>query len=175
MSKRHVFLTGEKQVGKTTIIRGFLSRSGLSADGFITFWESYGESGGGLYLAPFLTDSINEEKYLVAVKGEQKQGPSENMLNVFNTRGREILDNSGRRDIIVMDELGFIESEAAAFRRSVMRHIAGGVPILGVIKPMHTEFLDEIRAHPEVEVRMVTAENRKMTLDWLREMNWGNG
>lgn len=172
MIKRHVFLTGEKQVGKTTIIREFLSQSGLSADGFITFWESDGGSGGGLYLSPFLTDSLNYEKYLVAEKGEQKQGPREKLLKVFNTHGCEILESSGKRDIIVMDELGFIESEAADFRQSVMRRIDGEVPILGVIKPMQTEFLDEIRAHPEVEVRTVTEENRGTVLDWMLHRIW---
>ena len=169
MSKRHIFLTGEKQVGKSTIIQKFLDRSGMSADGFITFWEPMGEAGGGLYLSPFFTGSPSEEKYLIAEKGEQKHGPQEKMLRVFNVHGCEILDNSGKRDIIIMDELGFIESQAAAFRQSVMRRLDGDVPVLGVIKPMQTEFLDAIRAHAKVEVREVTEENRDAATEWLPE------
>jgi nucleoside-triphosphatase len=94
------------------------------------------------------------------------------MMNVFDVCGNKILLNSGRHDIIVMDEIGFLESASVSFQQSVMRHISGNVPILGVIKPMRTEFLDTIRAHPNVEIREVTAENRDDVLTWvLGQMN----
>jgi len=162
----HVFLTGEKQVGKSTIIRRYLELTGISADGFVTFWESDGSGAGGLYLSRYSPDPPPPDKYLIAVKGTRRLTPVEEHARVFDVFGREILDNSGKRGLIVMDELGFLESEAPDFQRAVMRHIDGDVPILGVIKPKRTGFLDGIRAHPNVTVREVTPENRDEVLKW---------
>jgi len=49
----HIFLTGERQVGKSTMIRRFLSDTGGTADGFVTYWEASGDGKRNLYLAPF--------------------------------------------------------------------------------------------------------------------------
>jgi nucleoside-triphosphatase len=89
--------------------------------------------------------------------------------DVFDGFGCEILAACGKRDIIVMDELGFLESKAAAFRRGVMKFICGDVPILGVIKPAQIDFLDEVRSHPKVEVHEVTLENRESVYEFLLE------
>jgi len=169
MKTKHLFLTGEKQVGKTTVIRTFLSRSGLSADGFITFWETSADTGGKLYIAPFDTGSISEEKYLIVNRDERQRALPEKIVQVFDVHGCDILGRSGKRDIIVMDELGFFESKAIAFQKSIMRHISGDVPVLGVIRPMQTEFLDEIRSHPAVRVLEITEENRNAIPEWMLE------
>ena len=163
----HIFLTGEKQVGKSTIIRRYLELTGISADGFVTFWESDGSGAGGLYLSRYSPDSVPPENHLIAVKGARRLAPVEGYTRVFDVFGREILDNSGKRGLVVMDELGFLESEAQDFQRAVMRHIDGGVPILGVIRPKRTGFLDGVRAHPNVVIREVTPENRDEVLEWL--------
>jgi len=91
------------------------------------------------------------------------------MASVFDIYGSEMLHASGKHNIIVMDELGFFESKAFVFQRAVMQHIYGDVPILGAIKPKQTEFLNTIRAHPNVDVREVTMENREAILTWLLE------
>ena len=165
----HIFLTGDIQVGKTTIIRRFLSQSGLSADGFMTYWEFESCDVQNLYLSSYSADSRPAERHLIAHDSGQQLVLPENMTSVFDAHGSDILANSGKRDVIVMDELGFLESKAAAFQQAVMRHISGNVPVLGVIKPRQTEFLDGIRAHPNVTVREVTAENRDAILVWLLE------
>ena len=167
MSKRHIFLTGERQVGKTTIIRNYLSQAGLSADGLITFWETGDDFGGRLYISPFSSDLRHEEKYLIVDRDKRNRGLPEEVARVFDVHGCEILADSGKCDVIVLDELGFFESNAADFHKSVMRLLSGDVPVLGVVKPMQTEFLDSIRAHPDVEVWEVTAENRNAVLERL--------
>ena len=156
----HVFLTGEKQVGKSTIIRRYLERSGISADGFVTFWETDGAGARGLYLAEHYSQSVPPEKRLIVKEGVMRLTSAAELAAVFDGFGCKILDGAGKRGIIVMDELGILESMALDFQRSVLRHISGDVPVLGVIKPARTEFLDAIRSHPNVEVLEVTPENR---------------
>jgi nucleoside-triphosphatase len=145
----HTFLTGDKQVGKSTIIQNFITRPGYEADGFLTYWET---KAGVRQL--FLSSLDKQEKYLLDDK------------EVFNTAGVRILEKAGRGNIIVMDELGFLETEALAFQASVLKHLNNPIPILGVIKPARTTFLDAVRAHPNVKIIEVTNENRDTILNW---------
>jgi nucleoside-triphosphatase len=165
----HVFLTGSARAGKSTIIRNYLSQAALSADGFITYWEPDNGGRRELYLSPYGKDSRPGAKYMLAQNIENRLVLSENIVGVFDVYGSGILDNSGRHDVIVMDELGFMESNAFVFQKAVMKRISGDIPILGVIKPMRYEFLDRISNHPKVQVREVTVENRDATLEWLIE------
>jgi nucleoside-triphosphatase THEP1 len=195
----HIFLTGDKQAGKTTIIWEFLSRSGLRADGFMTYWEPVysaeraeasvandslrgsspdGAGGRNLYLSPFSMEPHSVKRHLVMREGRRELPPAENRMRtsdpgIFDVHGTEILGNSGRLDVIVMDELGFLESESALFQQAVLRRLSGEVPILGVIQPAPTEFLDRVRGHPRVTLREIRPDNRDMILTWLLSRNWG--
>jgi nucleoside-triphosphatase len=167
----HVFLTGEKQVGKSSIIRSFLSSSGKTADGFITYWEPHGDGKRSLYLAPFNTNKPVGQRYLVAPDDGRGLVFSENTIQAFEKHGCDILADSGKKDFIIMDELGFLETKAKTFRQAVMRFVNGDVPVIGVLKASQTEFLKAIRTHPKVTVREVTTENRNEVLNWLSELN----
>jgi nucleoside-triphosphatase len=167
----HIFLTGNIQVGKTTIIRSFLSQTRLSADGFMTYWGTGDENGRSLYLSPYDQDLHPAERYFIACDLDHRLSRTANMADVFDKHGTEILLDSGKRDVIVMDELGFMESKAKSFQNAVMRHISGRVPILGVIKNIQTEFLNTIRTHPNVEICEITVENRDGALESLLRRN----
>ena len=60
-----------------------------------------------------------------------------------------------------MDELGRMELDAHTFRAAVLAAIHSGTPVLGVIKPEHNAFLDEVRAQNGVELFPLTIENRE--------------
>jgi nucleoside-triphosphatase THEP1 len=167
----HIFLTGENQAGKTSTLRSFLASSGKSADGFVTYWEPLPDGKRNLFLAPFRTDKPDKQRYLIAPDDGRGLVFSENTIRAFEEYGCEILNNCGKYDYIIMDELGFLETKAAGFRQAVMHHISGDVPILGVIKASQTDFLTAIRTHPKVIVREVTVENRNEVLTWLQSQN----
>ena len=79
--------------------------------------------------------------------------------------------------VILMDELGFLEQDAAGFRRQVLRCLDGNSPVLAVIKhKTHIPFLQEIRTHPRVQLYQVTAENRDDLPAVLSPLirNWNN-
>ena len=156
----HIFLTGAIQVGKSTIIRKVLSQSGMVADGFMTYWEAGDDGEQKLFLSQFGLDSRADERYLIEYDRGRKIESKKSIEKAFDSYGSSILENSGKCDIIVMDELGFLESGAALFQQAVLRHVSGDVPILGVIKPAQTEFLDGIRTHAKVKVMEVTVKNR---------------
>ena len=74
-------------------------------------------------------------------------------------------------DILVMDEIGFLESEAMHFRETVLRAFERKGPVLAVIKERYdVPFLNEIRALPGTILFTVTPENREELYLKLREI-----
>jgi nucleoside-triphosphatase len=87
---------------------------------------------------------------------------------VFDGLGADIIRRSGRRDIIVIDELGRMEETCELFKAAVFEKLAGSVPIVGVVKKADCAFLDAVRAHPNAEILTVTEENRDGIPELLR-------
>ncbi|MCL2736869.1 MAG: nucleoside-triphosphatase [Propionibacteriaceae bacterium] len=160
----HVFLTGAKQVGKTTVIQRFVAQSGLGADGFVTTWVD-GDAGRRLTLSAY--DSPPGAGVDVACRDQGRAVAVDGVAGVFDIDGVRILDACGRRDVIIMDEVGALESSAVLFQEAVLRRLEGDVPVLGVVQPKRTAFLDAIRAHPSVTLLTVTPQNRDECVAWL--------
>jgi len=140
------FLTGDRQVGKSVIIGRFLQQTGLSADGFVTSWQDDADGERGLYLAPYGATG----GHLLARWDGAAARPVPDIAEVFDTAGTAILDGSGAGDVIVMDELGRLESAALAFQRAVLARLDGPVPVLGVVRDAQTPFLDAVRVRARV-------------------------
>ena len=168
-NSKKIFLTGERNVGKTTAITRFVTKSKLSPMGFNTV------AGGAtedldvdyVYIIPYGKDLDCNAKPVA------KRDTSEHSITkypeIFDSVGVEILTKSKNAELIIMDELGFMEADAKLFQKSVLSCLDLDVYVLGVIKAMDIEFLDAIRAHQSVEVIEVTEENRETVLAILLE------
>ena len=154
--KRHIFLTGEIQIGKSTAIRRFLDDGGIHADGFLTRFDTREEQR-RLYLCRYDT-TTGEADARLAVR--MNYPDFELFIDTFNIHGAEIVRSSGASGLIIMDELGVFEEKAPEFKAAVFEKLGGDVPVLGVVKKRESPFLDAVRMHPNVEVIEVTAENR---------------
>ena len=195
MAKRHLFLTGEIQVGKSTAIRRFLAESGKTADGFLSHIVSsvfecpeldnsvfLGEPKAHqftapreLYLARFDTLNGETDSQLAATNAGASANadgfaPFTIFTEIFDTHGAELVHSAGRRELILMDELGRMEERAEDFKRAVFDRLDGDFPILGVVKAVQTPFLDAVRAHPKVTVLTVTERNRNNIPRLISEM-----
>ncbi len=159
----HIFLTGEIQCGKSTLIRrvaallpqkkieGCLTFSLLRQDGLSSV--HIGPWGGALPLAEDPASMVG----LRFGKGRYQAYPA-----VFEQRGVAILKSLGQGELIILDELGGMENEAPLFRQAVLSLLDGPVPVLGVIKPRSLPLPDAVRAHPRVEVLPVDVHNREL-------------
>lgn len=63
-------------------------------------------------------------------------------------------------DLILMDECGRFEGDAVEFQAEIFAALNGDTPVLGVVRQGYHGWLDALRAHPDVTVVTVTAENR---------------
>ena len=146
---KHLLLTGKVQVGKSTALKTFLEKNGISADGYHTVWLDKDT----LAIQPY----EGGERKIAAVTDEN--GRRKAVLDGFEY-GAELVENSGTKDVTVFDELGRLERCSERFMNAVLEKLRGEKPVLGVIKRENNEFLDKIRAMPNIVILEVTEENR---------------
>ncbi|MBR6574301.1 MAG: hypothetical protein IKK61_04855 [Clostridia bacterium] len=172
---QHIVLWGQRGVGKSTLarrlledwsgpVRGFITRASLpDADGFRSIY---------LHAAD---DPTPMEQTCNRI-GRTNRTEHTMWPEVFDGLGVELL-RAQPGSLILMDELGFLEQDAAGFRRQVLRCLDGNIPVLAVIKhKTHIPFLQEIRTHPRVQLYQVTEENRDDLLTELSPLirNWNS-
>lgn len=166
----HIFLTGEVQCGKSTIIDKVLQLLPQKKVGGFRTFSVLGEDGlFAVYIAaagkPLPPLSEDNRVGLRLGKGKGLIGYTE----VFERRGVEILADKDA-DIILMDEIGSMENKAHLFRAEVLRLLDGDTPILGVIKPRSLLLPDLVRNHPKVTVFAVTEDNRDTLPEQIAEL-----
>ena len=146
---RHLFLTGPKGVGKSTLIWDFLDRETGRVGGFFTVKQQ-----GSVYL-------------LRAGAGEAPD--AENFLfrcgcggdpDRFDALCCAALADKEGCSLLVMDELGPHEAQAVRFQAAVFRALEDGTPIQGVLQQADSDFLRRVACHPQVTVLTVTEDNR---------------
>jgi nucleoside-triphosphatase len=171
---RHVFLTGEVGVGKSTALRTFIEASGLVPAGLMTVFGPADETGAeNLYLLPWSADpaaaAANAVRCGVRPAGSRNRREciAQRFPEVFDSLGVELVRAAcesvkrGSADIVVLDELGFLETDAKRFRSEVLRLLDDPrIAIAGVVKEKTLPFTDAIKKHEFTTVLMVTRENR---------------
>ena len=153
---QHVFLTGEKHIGKSTLLKKVLARYPGHAGGFFTIrsnaWlgNAYSVHMFGLHDA-----AIPDENNLLFVCGASKEQNAER----FDRLGCEILAKYSACSLLVMDELGPNEAGAALFRQAVLQAL-DRTPVLGVLQKPYAPFWPEIAGNPLAEIIEITKDNR---------------
>jgi nucleoside-triphosphatase len=170
----HIFLTGPRGVGKSTVIERVVGRlvaeGACAAGGVAGFRTEWFDLGGGdaLYILPYGASVPGGAARPVAGRDAVRRSLVIHP-NVFDEDGVAILRASGAASarLIVMDELGFMESGADAFRGAVMEVLDGDVPVLGVVRLEGNPFLDAVKDHGRVRVIHVSESNRNMLFEQL--------
>ena len=148
----HVLVTGMVQVGKSTAIDKFLKRAGVSADGFRTFWK-YGD-----YRTLHMRNLWDNTSVMIATEETGRLRP---VPEAFDTFGKKLVEESGKGDITVLDELGRLELRSPDFCAAVLKRLQDIRPVIAVIKPEHNEFLDAVRSITNTVIIEVTPEKRE--------------
>ena len=160
--KRHILISGDRGVGKSTLIERLLAHCPRPRYGFVTRMEPAGADG----FRPIYIHPANQAPaQWVFTKGNcigtcdsRTHRPN---LDAFNVLGVRYIEEAKPDGIIVMDELGFFEAKAEAFTAAVLHALAGDVPVIAAVKSRtDVPFLNAVRAASKAEVFYITPENR---------------
>lgn len=175
----HIFLSGPSGVGKSTLINRAIEEFNITLGGFRTIGQAVPQGHPSyVYLYPCEKDEADE-----GVKVAYRSGVGwrfEAYPEIFDTVGVAALTDKKGAELILMDELGFMEREAYLFQNKVLELLDGNLPILGVIKERDEErnipFLDRVREHKNVVIWEVNVINRgqieEKVKKWLMKKNW---
>ena len=80
----------------------------------------------------------------------------------FDAAGERLLSAPvGRRSLLLMDELGFLERCSPVFQRAVFTLLDGPTPVLGVLRPHEkSPFWGPVSRRADVRLLPLTVENR---------------
>lgn len=165
----HIFLTGEIQVGKSTVIARTLSLLNITPGGYKTYFgPDRGAKSRLLYINAADKPPAYHEGNAIArmVRGEKPVI----LLEKFDVYGAGLLQSSmANARLILMDECGNLEQSAHIFQREIFRCLDGDIPVFGVVKQDSYGWTDGIRNHPKVCLYTVTTENRDSLPSLLTE------
>lgn len=164
MKKKHIFLTGNIQVGKSTLIKSVLSDLSegqdfkIEYDGFITYFDQRWNEERNLCIKRFTSDKNveTEEKTVLHFEGR----PIFDTL-AYETVGVEVLDSLDRTKLLIFDECGRFEKECPRYIDKIKEILDEDTHVIGVLrKDPPIEWIQEIMARDDVCIFDITEENR---------------
>ena len=171
---KHLFLTGEKQVGKSTAIDRYLAERGGEIRGFRTV-KAAGVLPGEttVHMLRAGAGEYPSEDNLLFRCGA---GAGPETAVRFDRLGCAALADARGAELVLMDELGPREEDAGLFHTAVLRALEGDVPVLGVLQRADSDFLRLLMRSHRAYCIEVTQENRDHVpariRDWER-LEWG--
>ena len=162
----HVLICGEQGVGKSTLIKKLLDGSDRPVSGLCTKILNTREDG---FREFFMFPPFEPEK---AVRfAETRQGERRIDSSVFETFGLELLSRCRPGDIILLDELGFMERNSPLFCARVLELLDGDITVLAAVKSTNkdVDFLNRVRSHPNADLYPIDVSNRDSLYDLLRD------
>lgn len=167
MDSNLILLTGARGAGKSILVRRLLAENRRPLRGFFTENQPL-ESGEGhrTYLYPAHLPRQFTRDNLVAL---YTPAGLTVFPQVFDTLGCACLEGVSSGDLVVMDELGFLEGKSPAFLQAVLTALDGPAPVLAVVKDRRdVPFLDAVRSHPSAQLYTVTPDTRQALFRQLR-------
>ena len=160
--KRHILISGDRGVGKSTLIERLLAHCPRPRYGFITRMEPAGADGfRPIYIHPANqapAQWVYTEGNCIGTCDSRTHRPDR---EVFNTLGVRYIREARPGGILIMDELGFFEAQAESFTDAVLAALSGDIPVIAAVKSRtDIPFLNAVRAAPRAEVFYITPSNR---------------
>lgn len=154
-----ILLCGDVNSGKSTMIEKLVADMGEAPRGYITVRRPAGADGKSyvyLYDVASPPENIADAQVIMSISDAGTERHPEYMDSLAVSYLRDIPEGS----LVVMDEIGTLESAAPAFQREVMRILSGNYSVFAAVKAQNTEFLRAVRRHPDCELYIITPENR---------------
>lgn len=162
-----ILICGDVHSGKSTLIRRLTEDTGLSPAGYITVRVSCDDGIDRVYLYDIASppENVSDAAVIITKNGEDYDGRPE----VLDTLGVKYLSDIPEGSLVVLDEIGTLETKAPEFQRAVMNILSGNFRVLASVKAQNTEFLRRVRSHPDCELYIITPENRDRLYEQIKK------
>lgn len=146
--RKNILVTGVRGAGKTTLVRDVVLELGVRPGGYLT--RAFPERGRKIRCEIFsLTPGSGERSGVLAAA--DRNGVLRVNLDDLEAVGAPALEKAvGTSPLIVMDEIGDLESASARFQNAVIRCLESSTPVLGAIKSENGPFVDRIKGRGDV-------------------------
>ena len=168
----HTLIVGERGVDKSTLIGRVLNALDRPVYGFETKKEdSLADElrGSPVYIYDAWQERVRTTGNLVGYCKNHRFDAAAEVFDRFAPKLRKPVPAGG---IVLLDELGFMESQAEEFCSAVLDLLEGDIPIIAAVKNKHTPFLEAVQSHPKAKCFYITEENRDelfpQVLDFVR-------
>lgn len=155
----HTLIVGARHVGKSTLIRRLIEAVGKPVYGFETVKEDALEDaqlGSPIYIYPAGGARTRSADNLV---GYCKEKHFTTICETFD-RWAEKISSPPAGCIVLLDEIGFMESASPRFCDAIMQLLDGDTPVIAAVKYNSTPFLDAVKQHKNCRCFHITEENR---------------
>lgn len=155
----HTLIVGARHVGKSTLIRRVIQKTGRPVYGFETVKEDALETealGSPIYIYPAGGAHEQSEDNLV---GYCRDRHPTTMTETFD-RWAERISEPPAGCIVLLDEIGFMESASPRFCDAIMQLLDGDIPVIAAVKHNYTPFLESVKRHKNCRCFHITADNR---------------
>lgn len=160
----NMLFCGEIGVGKSTLIQKLLDTLNEPVYGFYTVKAPFANDGQSrvyLHKAGVFPRLFTDEN-CIGICADDKRIPRP---WVFDSLGNAILENIPAGSVVVMDELGVLESRSPVFCQRVISVLDGPYRVLGAVKTADTPFLNSVRSHRNCRTHHITPQNRDVLFD----------
>ena len=164
-----ILITGERHTGKSTLIKkvwNFLTETfpDIVITGFLTGLEQNDKN---KRILRFITVDTKENLILAEGKDNNRMCAEAGSFDKAATMLKN-MESVGK--ILIIDELGYLESESIKFQTEVLELINQASFSVIVVRKMKTLFLDQIRSLNNSILIEVTQENREYLSERIMNM-----
>lgn len=144
-----VFLTGQKQIGKSTCIRTFLERNKIPVCGFQTLPVYEEGRRTGFCMHAFVDIAGNDRVFSV-----QHDTYNEVIPEVFDGFGCEVLQKSMELSghMLMLDEIGVLEKDETAYLSMLKEAVHTHRNVVGVLKKKEAAHNDWLLHDPQIRI-----------------------
>ncbi|MBN1147364.1 MAG: NTPase [Anaerolineales bacterium] len=167
--EKALLLTGRPGCGKTTLIRKVVAALDRPAGGFYT--REIRSEGRRLGFEIVTLDGRSAVLAHVDFRSPQRVGKYGLELRALDDLGLSAVQAALQAgELVVIDEIGPMESRSARFRQAVLHVLESRAPLLGTIASRSAPFSDQVKRHPGVSLVEVTPANRDLLAQRILEM-----
>lgn len=166
---KNILLSGQPEVGKTTLIMKILAELPFKARGFYT--QEIRDKG---VRKGFKIRTLDgREGVLAHMDSPSPQRVSKYGVNVeeFERIGVKVLEEALEQGSpVVIDEIGKMELYSKRFRETLLKVLDRSPLVIATIGQQREPFIERVKSRPDVAILAVTLENRDSLVAKVKEL-----